>query len=839
MTSPTALHVLEFDRVLALVAMEAKSAPGKEAVARRRPLASPEACESAQANLGEMVRFYHSEGLLPLAGLDDLGPLFNRETVLELDESWHVVRAVRATQAMREALLRSDGYIRLSAIASTIPDLGELLTKTNKYFTREGKLREEASAELRAIRSKVHAKRNAIQKTLSDVMNRSADAIQEPLIVMRGDRYCIPVRADHRNAVQGILHERSGSGASFFIEPMAAIELNNDLADLLIQEREEIARITRFVSQTLFEKRGEILGAIDVAGELDALQACAIFHDTIRGTRPSFSSGRELQIFEGRHPLLDERLASARQDAFGEEPSGRSVVPLTIELGTCHPERSRGIPSGGTMRAPSGGDPSTVSAARDDTRAVFAARDDTGAVFAARDDTRTVFVVSGPNAGGKTVALKTAGLLVAMGMSGLPVPAAEGTVLPCVDALHVLIGDDQSVLEHLSTFSAYLTRLKVILNRATPKSLVLLDELGSGTDPEEGAALAAAVIEHLLRIGALVIVTTHLSALKSFAVNDSHIVNASMEFDSATGLPTYRMITGIPGRSRAIEVAKMIGLPAAIIDSARERLGERYGETDHLLATLQKRMSEVVAQQDEVVRLRKELEGSKRAMDEKAAALEKERLRLGTSYRDELERLRDDVSRQLTNEIKNLREADRAARASVNAAEVLRTVTRPVEKAMEFIPAEQREVRVGEKAEHRKFKVTGEVVSVDGKKAVLNVSGRKMTVDVSDLVPKGAAPAATPSRQRQASSSSDVAVVSAELNLIGQRVDDALEESDKFLDRALLEGKSAVRIIHGFGTGTLRKAIRDYLRKHPAVRSWRPGAENEGGDGATIAVLDE
>jgi DNA mismatch repair protein MutS2 len=239
------------------------------------------------------------------------------------------------------------------------------------------------------------------------------------------------------------------------------------------------------------------------------------------------------------------------------------------------------------------------------------------------------------------------------------------------------------------------------------------------------------------------------------------------------------------------------------------------------------------------VSLRKELEVSRRAMEEKAAALEKERAKLGASYREELERLRDDVSRQLTNEIKNLRDADRAARASVNAAEVLRTVTKPVEKAMEFIPAAQRDIRVGEKAEHRKFKVTGEVVSVDGKKVVLNVSGRKMTVDLQDLVPKGPAPAAAQTRQRAASSSSDVAVISAELNLIGQRVDDALDESDKFLDRALLEGKAAVRIIHGFGTGTLRKAIREHLRKHPAVKSWRPGGDNEGGDGATIAVLDE
>ena len=254
-------------------------------------------------------------------------------------------------------------------------------------------------------------------------------------------------------------------------------------------------------------------------------------------------------------------------------------------------------------------------------------------------------------------------------------------------------------------------------------------------------------------------------------------------------------------------------------------------------------MSEVVAQQDEILGARKSLESERRTMQEKTAALEQERLRLGSSYREELERLRDDVSRQLTNEIKNLREADRAARASVNAAEVLRTVTKPVEKAMEFIPAEQREIRVGEKAEHRKFKVVGEVVSVDGKKAVINVSGRKMTVDLNDLVPKGGpSPGASrhplPASGARGAGSDITPAIAAELNLIGQRVDDALDESDKFLDRALLEGKAAVRIIHGFGTGTLRKAIREHLRKHPAVKSWRPGADNEGGDGATIAVLD-
>ena len=782
------LQQLELDRVLTLIAMEAKSSLGKANVARRHPLRTLAECESAQADLADMVRFVLTEGLLPLAGLTDVAPLLDRDSILDIDESWIVLRSVRATQAIRETFLRTESFPRLTTHAQEIPDLGALISKLNKYFTNDGKLREEASAELRAIRQRMQGKRSAIQRVLNDVMNRNADAIQEPLIVMRGDRYCVPVRADHRGAVTGILHERSGSGASFFIEPMQAIELNNDLADLLIQEREEIARITRFISAAIAEEAEPIRDAARAGGEFDALQACAQFHHLIGASRPIFNDDRNLEVIDGRHPLLDERLAAAREEAFGEEPSDRKVIPISIKL----------------------------------------------------DRSRTALVISGPNAGGKTVALKTTGLLVAMAMSGLPVAAADGTTIPIVDDFHVLIGDDQSVLEHLSTFSAYLLRLRRVIEKATDKSLVLLDELGSGTDPEEGSAIATAVIEHLLATGALMIVTTHLSALKSFAVNDSHIVNASMEFDAATAQPTYRMIAGIPGRSRAIDVAQMIGLPSAIIERAREHLGDRYGETDTLIAELQKKMSEVLAARDEAASLRGELESERAALEAERARLEKERGRVGSSFREELDRLRDDVQRQVTAELKNLRESDRSARASANAAEIIKTLTNPVDKAIDFLPSEQRDVHVGEKAEHRKFKISGTVTSIDGKHAVLNVNGRKMTVDVKDLVPRESGVASPKKRSdaRLPTPDSLDTVVDAEINLIGQRVDEAIDESDRFLDRALLEGKQAVRIIHGFGTGKLRKALREHLRKHPAVKSWRAGGENEGGDGATIAVLE-
>ncbi|HKO01638.1 MAG TPA: Smr/MutS family protein, partial [Thermoanaerobaculia bacterium] len=595
--------------------------------------------------------------------------------------------------------------------------------------------------------------------------------IQEPLIVLRGDRYCIPVRADHRNSIPGILHERSGSGASVFIEPMQAIELNNDLADLLLQEREEIARITRFISQLIVDAADDVLLATRTSGELDALQASAIFADSVNSSRPSFNDDRRLHLIDARHPLLDERVQTTDQP----------VVPVTVELN-------------GAMPA---------------------------------------LIISGPNAGGKTIALKTTGLLVAMAMSGLPLPAADGSMIPIVDAIHVLVGDDQSVLEHLSTFSAYLVRLKNVIARATKRSLVLLDELGSGTDPEEGAALAAAVIEYFLDRGALLIVTTHLSSVKSFAMNDSRVVNASMEFDSATGQPTYRLISGIPGRSRALEVAQIIGLPSPILARARERLGTRYVEVDQLVSMLQNKMSNVLEQSAELEKRQAAVEEERQAMETSRKKFDSERVRAGSAYREELERLRDDVSRQMAAEIKNLR-------ANTSAREVVATLTKPIERAIDFIPTEQREVRVGDKAEHRKFKVRGDVVSIDRTKAVLNVSGKKMTVDVKDLVPLASSGERRVGKGKTLSPQSSVlSPETVELNLIGHRVDEALDESDKFLDRALLEGKQAVRIIHGFGTGALRKAVREHLRTHPAVKSWRPGNENEGGDGATVAVLEE
>jgi DNA mismatch repair protein MutS2 len=779
----SALTTLEFPSVLELIALEAKSEPGRAAVRRRIPLHELEKCEEAQSRLSEMVRYHHAEGLLPFSGLADTRAIFDQSD-FDLPAAWAVFRSVRATQAVREALLRNrDPYPLLQQMASTIDDLDGLVRDLSPYFTRDGKLREEASATLRTLRTRIHSKRHAIQKSLDEIMGRNADAVQEAIVTIRNDRYCIPVRSDRRQEIPGILHERSGSGASVFIEPLAVLEANNDLADLLAQEREEIARLVRFIAQRLFAASEQIDAATAAAGELDAIQACAVISDLAGATRPLFTLERRLRIVDGRHPLLDERLADLRRAAFGEHSTAAAVVPNSLSI---EPERP-------------------------------------------------ALMISGPNAGGKTVAIKTTGLLVAMATSGLPVPAAEGTVIPVVDRLHVLIGDDQNLLESLSTFSAYLHRLKRILTGLTAHSLVLLDELGSGTDPDEGAALAASVIEHAVEAGAMLVVTTHLTALKSFALEDGRVKNASMEFDAETGRPTFRLIEGLPGRSRAIETARIVGLPAAVIEQAEKRLGEEHGRLDHLLNDLQAALQKAREERLEAEREQQRLAAEQAEMIEERKRYEEERRKFSDRLRDEAERLRLEVTRRLEEELRMLRAADRRERERIAPREVIARVVAPLEVEPE---AAAQKLSVGDTVEHRTFKLVGTLVGLEGDRARIAAGGKTMEVDARDLRVKAAAPKKESRPAQRPVSIDEEPVVGAELNLIGQRVDEAIDESEKFIDRALLDGTPALRLIHGFGTGKLRRALRENLRKHPAVRSYRPGRPDEGGDGATIVVLD-
>ncbi len=786
------LRALDFAEVLDVLALEVRTSPGRRRLLARRPVHSLEVAERLQRELREMTKLYLEDGLLPFSGLEEIDAVLSSGSS-ELEDSWMILRAVKATQAIREAVLRSESELpALSTIAGRIVDLSELIRSTNKYFTKEGKLREDASPELKRIRTKIHARRQETQRTLNDLMNRRSEAIQEPIITVRGDRYCIPVRSEKRGSVPGILHERSGSGASVFMEPLEIVELNNEIADLLLAERDEVRRIAKFIADQIAVHHDDIVTSIESAAELDAIQACAVVGSRIEAVRPTFSADNKLRIVDGRHPLLDERIADLREIAFNEQPSERTVVPVSIDL----------------------------------------AGDERG------------LVISGPNAGGKTVSLKTAGLLTAMAAAGLPVPAGDGTIVPLPDQIHLLIGDDQDLLEHLSTFSGYLTRLKSILEKMSPSSLLLLDEIGSGTDPEEGSAIAAATIEHVLKTGCLFVVTTHLARVQSVAIASEHIINASMEFTEETHRPSFRLIPGLPGRSRAIEVAERVGLPAELIADARKVLGSEYGKTDQILSQLQSSLREVQQLRDELDTRERQVRSAERELNERLDRAKKEEKTLLKKWQDESDAIRRDVYRQLRSEIKSLREKDQSERDSQSLESVAQSVLEPTKQRPEPEGTDPEALAVGDLVRHRRFRFEGTLRSLSGDRAEVLVKGKKMQLEAADLQlvqKKDALQSEKKSKQpkqRETAPSDVEPAVSAELNLIGHRVEEALEESDRFLDRALLDGRGAVRLIHGHGTGRLRDAIRDHLRSHPAIRSWRPGGEREGGDGATVAILE-
>ncbi|MBW3565484.1 MAG: Smr/MutS family protein [Acidobacteria bacterium] len=790
------LAQLDLPRVLRLVALETRTDAGRRSLLARRPASRLEEAELLQERLFQMQRFIAGDGLLPLSGIDDLDSILERSAI-DLESGWMVVRTVRSFHAVREALTRTALEVPLlTETGRSIPQFDELLRVVGRFFTRDGKLREDATPELRRLRSQVHSRRNEAQTVLNDLMKRKAASVQEPIVTIRGDRYCIPVRSERRADVPGILHERSGSGASVFLEPMEVVEVNNEIADLLMRENEEIRRIIELIAEQILEHREEIAGAAAIIAELDATQAAAVIAARIEATRPALTRDRQLRIIDGRHPLLDERLASLRTAEFGEETAVR-VVPVTVEL----------------------------------------------------EQGRRGLVISGPNAGGKTVALKTAGLLSAMAASGLPVPASEGTLIPIVDRIHLLIGDEQDVLGHLSTFSGYMTRLRSILDSTTEQSLVLLDEIGSGTDPEEGSAIATAVTRHLLEVGCLFIVTTHLTRLQTFAISEDRVVNASMEFEESSQEPTFRLIRGLPGRSRALEVARRVGLPASILSNAAKLVGESSAEINRLLSGLQSAIRENQARTEEIAEEQRELASIRNELERRLAEVREQKKKLGREWKTETDQIRREIRSRLREEVARLKQEANAAappRSVVRdvTSEILDEADKQLERhgIEEEAPESAGKLVPGATVKDTTFGFEGELRSIDGDQAEIIVRGKRMKVAAANLIvtSKPAATEPEPKRGRRPAApqpQAEAIAADAELNLIGQRVEEALEQSDVFLDRAILDGKRAVRLIHGHGTGRLRDAIREYLRKHPAIESWRPGDEREGGDGATIAVL--
>jgi DNA mismatch repair protein MutS2 len=673
-----------------------------------------------------------------------------------------------------------------------MPDLQNLVDAAARVIGPDGAVRDDASPELASLRRRLRRRRSEVSARLEKMLETRRDALADAVVVLRNERYCLPVSASARSRVAGIVHDRSGSGHTIFVEPLEVVEANNELALAVAEERREVERLLTSLGRAVLDRAEDLVSAVEQVAELDALEAAAEFGALADARVPELSDDGTWALVRARHPLLDARLSGLRQRALGETRAAKEAVPLDLDL---------------------------------------------------KPQTR-LLVVSGPNAGGKTVVLKTAGLLSLLAQSGIPIPAAFGTRIPVFAGITTEIGDAQQILSDRSTFSSSMETLAEILEAAAPDQLALVDEIGSATDPEEGGALAVAFLEEYLSRGGRAIVTTHLSAIKAFTEARSDTVGAAMEFDEATGRPTYRLHPGLSGRSRALSVAQRQGLPERVLARAREILGRAWERRDRAESDAEAALERLrTAEQDLLLEREAARKEAERLAAERASTA-RQRERMLEDGLAGFERAKKELARRVETEIEAIRE-DAARRATESAAHLLARAE--VESAGDVV-LEAREDRIararalvpGDRARLRGTRTEGAVESMEGETVWLSVGAKRMRVPLEELERTGGRVAEHPSPRpspRAAGKVGDAPGSTPEVNVIGRRLDEAIEEVEKALDGALAAGADRFRVVHGHGTGRLREGLRDHLRKHPSVSRLRAADPREGGNGATIVEL--
>src|SRR5215207_4066550 len=607
---------------------------------------------------------------------------------------------------------------------------------------------------------------------------------------MRGGRLVVVLQSGARGRSPGLVHGRSATGRSFYFEPLQVVETNNTLQQSVEDEEAERHRI---LNEVLAEVRGALPALrahADFLAELDLLQTAVRFGDRCGGALPEIGPRHELRLNGARHPLLDPCLAELRAEALGQAGHSSDIVPLDVELTTG----------------------------------------------------RRILVVTGPNAGGKTVALKTVGLLSLIAQCGLPIPASPGSRVPFLRGLVATVGDEQDLLADRSTFSGRLLRLKEAWEAAGPDSLILIDELGSGTDPEEGTALAVALLEGLLEKGSLGVITTHLALLAAAALEMDGATCAAMEWNSESGRPTFRLVPGPPGGSEALALGRRLGLPAEWLDRAEARLGTEHRDLRRLIAEVDRVRQDLADTRERLEIEAADAEKLRRRLEAERNALEEERRNLGKKLKADLDTFRRETAERLRREVERMQERFEEGKRRGLAAEAVESLFAEAPRFQEEEPAAEGPLVVGGLVRHLGLGWQGTLDKLESDRAEVLVHGKRVRCRPSELasagpVQKGPTKLKPVPRDTTVRDLDESASVAPELNLIGQRVEPALEELDSYIDRALLAARKEVRVVHGHGSGRLRQAVREHLRSHRGVTSIRSGAPNEGGDGATVVTL--
>jgi DNA mismatch repair protein MutS2 len=825
-----AFTTLEYQQLLGLLKRRAQTEAGQTRVETLTPLGDPSELRRELAALAECVslgtrgiNWSFNEFADPA---ETISRLRIEGTTLDPAAILHLAKLCEAALSARAAILaeRENAPVLWEVVENLPRDLNTIVARVTNKILPSGELDDRASPELARIRHEISTLRSRITRSLEGLMRRSADSIQDELVTIRNDRFVIPVKADHRGRVQGVAHGYSSSGATAFVEPLETIEANNELQGLHETEAREIARILSSLTDELRSQLPAIEMAAAAVVELDFTNAKAAFHKQFNCVIPevdhvsasAHSSGR-LELVEARHPLLEENLRA----------TGGDVVPISFAL----------------------------------------------------DDVRNAMVISGANAGGKTVALKTTGLLALMAVSGISVPAKSAR-FPFYASVLADIGDHQSLAANLSTFTSHVANIAQMIEQCDAPALVLLDEVGTGTDPEEGSALGVAVVDHFRRVcGAHVIATTHYSGLKMYAGNEDGVVNASVEFDEKTLRPTYRLIVGVAGASSGLEIACRFGVPAGIVETARKSVNDSSFQASEYLRRLK-------LESESAESLRRALEEERTAVAEKFAALDKEAAKrererqinfdqtvqhmvaelekrareLVARIEDRAERLK--VERESQRHLAEMKRAAQQSVKTVKQASESRSVRivrdgqvvqkdkteleQTDDEAARYISAAPREIVVGDTVKLRSFGSIGIVDQIKDGEAEVRVKSLRFREKLENLELVKAQPIKTEKgklEKLQRASSTQVHLSSAnqnsqsELNVIGQTTDEAVDAVDKFLDEASLASLSQVRIVHGHGTGALRRAIAELLNGHPHVARFLAASPDQGGAGATVVEL--
>ena len=786
-----ALKTLEYNKITDRLASHASSEPGIKLCRELQPMMDMDEINSALKQTSDAVSRIFRHGSISFAGLKDIRPLTKALEVgsaLGMSELLDICSLLKvAAGARRYGVSEDEAADSLSGLFNVIYDIADVRREIERCILSEDEIADDASAELKNIRRQMRICTERIRTELNSMLNGSDRTyLQEAVITTRGGRYCIPVKAEYKSQVPGMVHDQSKAGSTFFIEPMSVVRLNNEIREYEVKESEEIAKILASLSAMAGNYTAELDANYDILSQLDFIFAKAKLSFEYKGSEPIMNTRGYINIRKGRHPLIDSR----------------KVVPIDVSIG----------------------------------------------------DEYSELIITGPNTGGKTVTLKTIGLFSLLGQSGLHIPAADNSELTVFNDIFADIGDEQSIEQSLSTFSSHMKNIIEILAKADSNSLVLFDELCAGTDPTEGAALAISILTSLHKLRVTTVATTHYSELKIFALSTEGVQNACCEFDVATLAPTYRLLIGIPGKSNAFAISGKLGLPQYIIDDAKESLASEDVAFEDVISDLEKSRVTIEREKLELEEYKKEVEDLKNQLKAKNERLDERSDNILQKAREEASAILREAKETADDAIRKLNKANAAGMSVAELEKQRQRIKDNINKVdkgrvlKSQAPARQHKAsdfHIGDRVHVASLNLDGTVHTLPNQKGELNVTIGIMNynVNMSDLTIIEEASEMRKLKQKSSGigklKMSKTASISPEINLIGMTSDEAIMTLDKYLDDAFLSHISPVRIVHGKGSGILRNAVHNYLKRQKHVKSFRLGSFGEGDYGVTIVEFKD